>query len=464
MKYTRSVAINVVIANMIGTGVFTSLGYQVGSIPSWFSIMVLWSVGAVISLFGAFAYAEISTRISGSGGEYNYLSKIYSNGLGFIAGWVSFIVGFSAPIAAVALAIDYYISEPVYYFFFKYFGFLSEVVVIPEVLLEFIPKEKWIASIIILMVGCIHILGIKSGSLFQNAITRLKIVLIAALILSPFLMVYFSDFNPSTIRFNPFNNGYNDWDLIFSSEFAISLVYVCFSYSGWNASVYFASKIEDPVRNIPYSLIVGTLIVSFVYLLLNTAFLYSVEITQLEGKLDIGNILLESVFPKYAPILSLLFGVALVASLSSMMIAGPSVLERMGEDYNILKIFNKSNKHQSPYIAIISLMILPIIMLHTASFEYIIKYIGVCLSLFSILVVLGVPILRARAGNSEKLDIYKAPFGNIISYLFSIINLWMIYHLVSSDIWILAGVSITLLSGFILYKVITTIESDKKDY
>ena len=438
MKYTRSVAINVVIANMIGTGVFTSLGFQVGSIPSWFSIMVLWAVGALISIFGAFAYAEISTRISGSGGEYNYLSKIYSNGLGFTAGWVSFIVGFSAPIAAVALAIGAYTAK---------FMQLS---------------ESWIATLIILIVGCIHILGIKSGSFFQNVITRLKIVLISALILSPFLMVYFSDFNPSTIVFNPLNNGYNDWDLIFSSDFAIALVWVCFSYSGWNASVYFASKIEDPVRNIPYSLIVGTLVVSIVYLLLNTAFLYSVEITQLKGQVDIGNILLQSVFPKYAPILSLLFGVALVASLSSMMIAGPSVLERMGEDYNILKIFNKSNKHQSPYIAIISLMILPIIMLHTASFEWIVKYIGVCLSLFSILVVLGVPILRARQGNSEKLNIYKAPFGHIISYLFSIINLWMIYHLVSSDIWILVGVSITLLSGFILYKFLTTIESVKK--
>lgn len=430
MKYTRNVAINVVIANMIGTGVFTSLGFQVGSIPSWFSIMVLWTVGALISLFGAFSYAEISTRISGSGGEYNYLSKIYSNVLGFTSGWVSFLVGFSAPIAAVALAIGSYTTK---------FIQLS---------------ESWIATLIIIIVGCIHLLGIKSGSFFQNVITRLKIVLIAALILSPFLMVYFSDFNPSTIVFNPLNNGYNDWDLIFSSEFAVSLVYVCFSYSGWNASVYFASKIEDPVRNIPYSLIVGTLVVSVVYLLLNTSFLYSVEITQLKDQLDIGNILLESVFPKYAPILSLLFGVALVASLSSMMIAGPSVLERMGEDYNTLKIFNKSNKHQSPYIAIISLMILPIIMLHTASFEYIIKYIGVCLSFFSILVVLGVPILRSREGNSETLNIYKSPLGNIISYLFSIINLWMIYHLVSSDIWILAGVSITLLSGFFLYYLV----------
>ena len=438
IKYTRNVAINVVIANMIGTGVFTSLGFQVGSIPSWFSIMVLWAVGAIISLFGAFAYAEISTRISGSGGEYNYLSKIYSNCLGFIAGWVSFIVGFSAPIAAVALAIGSYTSK-----FMQLSG-------------------SWIATLIIIIVGGIHILGIRSGSFFQNAITRLKIVLIAALILSPFIMAYFSDFNPSKIIFNPLNNGYNDWELIFSSEFAISLVYVCFSYSGWNASVYFASKIENPVRNIPYSLIVGTFIVSIMYLLLNTAFLYSVEITQLKDKLDIGNILLESVFPKYAPVLSLLFGVALVASLSSMMITGPSVLERMGEDYASLKIFNKRNKYQSPYIAIISLMILPIIMLHTASFVWIVKYIGVCLSLFSILVVLGVPILRYRDKKKDKLNIYKAPIGNIISYIFSIINLWMIYHLVSTDIWILAGVSITLLSGMILYQIIARIESIKE--
>jgi len=429
-KYSRNVAINVVIANMIGTGVFTSLGFQVGSIPSWFSIMVLWAVGALISLFGAFAYAEISTRISGSGGEYNYLSKIYSNGLGFIAGWASFIVGFSAPIAAIALAIGSYTTK---------FIQLS---------------ESWIATLIILIVGCVHILGIKSGSLFQNVITRLKIVLISALILSPFLMVYFSDFNPSTIVFNPLNNGYNDWDLIFSSEFAISLVWVYFSYSGWNASVYFASKIENPVRNIPYSLIVGTLVVSVLYLLLNTAFLYSVEITQLKDQVDIGNILLESVFPRYALALSLLFGVALVASLSSMMIAGPSVLERIGEDYNVLKIFSKCNKYQSPYIAIISLMILPIIMLHTASFEWIVRYIGVCLSLFSILVVLGVPILRGREKTVMKLNIYKAPFGNTISIIFSIINIWMIYHLVSANLTILLAVSGTIISGYLLYLLV----------
>jgi len=261
--------------------------------------------------------------------------------------------------------------------------------------------------------------------------------------------------------FNPFNNGQNDWDLIFSSEFAIALVYVCFSYSGWNASVYFASKIENPIKNIPYSLIFGTVVVSVLYLALNTVFLFSVEISALEGELDIGNIMLSSLFPEYASYLSLLFGIALVASLSSMVITGPCVLETMGQDYKLLKVFSIKNRYQSPYIAILSLMVIPIIMLHTASFSCLLQYIGVCLSLFSILVVLGVPILRNRHG--MKGNIYIAPFGNIISYLFSIINLWMIFHLISSDIWILAGVSITLLSGFILYKILMAIESEKKD-
>ena len=153
IKYSRSVAINVVIANMIGTGVFTSLGYQVGNIPSWFSIMALWLIGAIISLLGAFCYAEIATRLGGSGGEYNFLSKIYSPSLGFIAGWVSLVVGFSAPIAALALAVGSYTQE-----------YLD----LPD---------KFIANIIIVLVGIVHIFGIRTGSLFQNLFTRFKILI-----------------------------------------------------------------------------------------------------------------------------------------------------------------------------------------------------------------------------------------------------------------------------------------------
>ena len=170
MKYTRHVAINVVISNMIGTGVFFSLGFQVGDIPSWFSIMILWIIGAIIALLGALCYSEISTRIAGSGGEYNYLSKIYSDGLGFTAGWVSFIVGFAAPISVVALGIGLYTSE-----------FLQL-------------DSKIIASCIIFITGAIHLFGVKSGGLFQNIVTRIKLVFLVSLILLPFILYFFGDF------------------------------------------------------------------------------------------------------------------------------------------------------------------------------------------------------------------------------------------------------------------------------
>jgi len=434
MKYTRNVAINVVIANMIGTGIFLALGFQVGSIPSWFSIMVLWIIGAIIALLGALCYSEIATRIGESGGEYQYLSRIYHPALGFIAGWVSFIVGFAAPIAFVALAIGEYTEDVLRL------------------------DSKMIASCIILITGTVHLFGIKSGGLFQNIITRIKLVFIVFLILLPFILYFFGEFQPTKIIFNPFKNGVNDMDIIFSADFAKALVWCYLAYSGWNAAVYFSDKIENPIKNIPYSLIIGTLIVSILYLFLNSSFLYAMEFSEIKPTADIGNIFLHSILPdSVANPLSLLFAVALVSSLSSMLIAGPSVLETMGNDYQKIKFLNQKNRYDSPYISILCLMILSVIFL-SLGFEFLVQFVGATLAIFAILVVLGVPILR-KNGHNEK-NIYKAPFGNILSIIFSIINIWMIYVLIVDGLkqdevifWnsTLFSILITLISGYFLY-------------
>ena len=200
-KYSKSVAINVVIANMIGTGIFFALGFQVGSIPSWFSIIILWIIGAIIAFLGALCYSEISTRIRTSGGEYQYLSRIYHPALGFIAGWVSFVVGFAAPIAVVALGIGEYTS--------KYLQLDS----------------KMIASSIILFVGMVHLFGIRSGGFFQNIVTRIKLIFLVSLIFLLLALYFFGEFHPTELVFNPFKNGVDDLDLIFSSDFAISMVW-----------------------------------------------------------------------------------------------------------------------------------------------------------------------------------------------------------------------------------------------
>jgi basic amino acid/polyamine antiporter, APA family len=108
LKYTKTAAISVVIANMIGTGVFTSLGFQVLGLPDAFTIMMLWLCGGVIALCGAFCYAEIATRLKESGGEYLYLSKIFHPALGFTSAWISLFAGFAGAIAASALALGKY--------------------------------------------------------------------------------------------------------------------------------------------------------------------------------------------------------------------------------------------------------------------------------------------------------------------------------------------------------------------
>ena len=432
MKYTRNVAINVVIANMIGTGIFFSLGFQVGDIPSWFSIMILWIVGAIIALLGALCYSEVSTRITGSGGEYNYLSKIYSEGLGFTAGWISFIVGFAAPIAVVALGIGVYTSD----------------------VLQL--DSKIIASCIILIIGTIHLFGVKSGGLFQNIVTRIKLIFLVSLILLPFILYFFGNFQPTEMIFNPFKNGVDDMSLIFSKKFAIALVWCYLAYSGWNAAVYFSDKIENPVKNIPYSLILGTLLVSILYLFLNSSFLYAIEFSDITPTADIGNTFLQSLLPSSLAVsLSLLFAVALISSLSSMMIAGPSVLETMGNDYHKIRFLNQKNRYDSPYISILFLMTLSIILVYNAGFKDLVEYIGVILSVFAVLVVLGIPILRYKEDKekAKEKNIYKAPFGNTISIIFSIINIGMIYFVIESDLNKLLYIFLTIISGYLLYLI-----------
>src|SRR5579872_2829712 len=212
-KYALSVGITLVIANMIGTGVFTSLGYQVGPIPSGFSILFLWALGGLVALCGAFTYAEIAASFKKSGGEYYYLSQLYHPSIGFAAGWISLLVGFAGAISAVAIAIGEYAHE---------------LVGIPV---------KVIAIAAILLVSSIHWFGVKTGGIAQNILTSLKLTLIAVFCAAPFFV---SGVTLSNISFLPTSI---DTDLIFSSGFAISLVYVVYAYSGWNAAAYIAGNL-----------------------------------------------------------------------------------------------------------------------------------------------------------------------------------------------------------------------------
>lgn len=417
-KYTLPVAIMLVIANMIGTGVFTSLGYQVGPLPSGFVILVLWLVGGVVALSGAFTYAEIATTLKRSGGEYLYLGQIFHPALGFLSGWMSAVVGFAGAISAVAIAIGSYATEAL--------GV----------------STKLIAVSAIVLVSVIHWFGVKTGGLAQTILTSIKLGLIVFFCIAPFFVVDAG----TAVNFLPQPG---DWSLILSPGFAISLVFVVYAYTGWNASAYIAGNLENPKRNLPLSLIAGTLIVVIIYLLLNAMFMYSASFTELDGQNDIGNVVAYKLFGEKAGfIFSGIFSVALLSTLSAMTIAGPRVTEAMGEDYGLLKSFTVKNKYDMPYLAILVQGGWAIFLVLVSSFKEIIQYISVSLSIFSMITVVGIFWLRKQHPNA---DAYKVPLYPITPLIFVACTIWMIYYVAADDPKILIYSLATLIPGYILF-------------
>src|SRR5438067_8647901 len=250
-------ACGIVIANIIGTGVFTSLGFQVADIQSGFALLMLWIVGGVVALCGALCYGELSAALPRSGGEYHFLSEIYHPAVGFMAGFVSATVGFAAPIALAAMAFGKY--------FQGVFGFGSPV------LLSFV--LVWIIAIF-------HFGNLRLGSAFQNLWTIVKLPLIGALIGAGFLVE-----QKQPISFLP---RATDTMSIFSGAFAVSLVWVMYSYSGWNASSYIIGEVKQPQRNVPRSLLAGTIVVIAAYVLLNAVFLATTPEAELRGQIEVG--------------------------------------------------------------------------------------------------------------------------------------------------------------------------------
>jgi APA family basic amino acid/polyamine antiporter len=423
-KYTLTVGITLVIANMIGTGVFTSLGYQVGSIPSGFAILVLWAIGGVVALSGAFTYAEISTTLQKSGGEYHYLGKIFHPALGFISGWMSLLVGFAGAISAVALAIG------------EYSHTLLGV------------SNKLIAIFAIVLVSTVHWFGVKTGGAVQNFLTTMKLLLILFFCIAPFFV---ADEIKSGISFWP---QAGDTDLILSASFAVSLVFVVYAYTGWNAAAYIAGNLENPSKNLPRSLIIGTLTVTIVYLALNAMFLYSASFSELSGKNDIGNVVAYKLFgDKIGLAFSSVFSIALLSTLSAMTIAGPRVFEAMGDDYPKLKTFATTNRFDMPYLAILTQAGWAIFLVLVSSFKEIIQYISVSLSIFSMATVLGIFILR-RKHSAEK-RVYSVPFYPLPPIIFAICTCWMIYYVTENDPWIILYSMATMVPGLIIYFAIS---------
>jgi APA family basic amino acid/polyamine antiporter len=411
----------IVIANMIGTGIFTSLGFQVEDLPSGFAIMALWAIGGLCALCGALSYAELGAALPRSGGEYHFLREIYHPALGFVAGWISATVGFAAPVAIAAIPFGTYLAR-----------------VVPGLNPLFLALGVvWITTLFLLW-------DLRLGSGFQNTSTLLKVALILVIIAAGF---YVKGTQP--VSFLPVTA---DRSLIVSTPFAISLYWVMYAYSGWNASTYIVGEVRNPTRTIPLSLGLGTLLVTGLYLSINAVFLRTTPVAEMVGKQEIGLIAGLHIFGEAGgKVMAVFIALGLVSAVSAMMWIGPRVTVAMGEDLRAFSWLARRNRRGIPVRATLVQFAIVNLLILITTFQKVVNYVQFALMLSSTLTVLGVIVLRWRRPDLPRP--YRTWGYPITPLIFLAVSAWMLCHLLADpatrepSLWGLA----TALLGLVVY-------------
>ncbi len=366
-KFSKLTGISVVVANMVGTGVFTSLGFQLVAIDSPFVIMMLWLVGGITALCGALTYAELGANLPRSGGEYNFLSHLYHPCAGFISGWVSATVGFAAPVALASITFGAYLNAV--------FPFIS---------------ITWSAVSLVILLTTAHCLSRETSSGVQQIFTIIKIVLILLFCIAIFIW----GTSPQHISLMPKSG---DEKLLLSGAFAVSLIYVNYAYTGWNAATYLTSELENPQRNLPIVLAIGTATVSLLYLLLNLTFLSAAPMDSMAGKLEIGVIVADQALGGNASqIMGVVLALILISTVSAMTMAGPRVLQVIGEDFRLFSRLAVCNKQGIPVKAILFQGVLALFFILSSTFESVLVFSSFVLGINTLFAVLGVFLMRWR--------------------------------------------------------------------
>lgn len=412
-----------VMASMIGTGVFTTSGFLLRDLGSPLAVVLAWFIGGVAALFGAFAYAELGAALPRNGGEAHLLSRIYHPALGFVAAWVSLVVGFSAPMAASALAFGEYVNN---------------IVVVPPSIL---------ALLLIIVLSALHAFHVELAARLQNWATALDVVLILVLIAAGLAA---SGIGPlQTTHAAAFRQTI---DAVFSPEFAVGLVFVSFSYSGWNAAAYLAGEVRNPRRTLPRALMLGTGLVCVLYVGLNLWFVSAAPPEVLSGVIDVAAVAAKASFgERAARWVSLLVALGLLTTVSALTVTGSRVYETIGHDYPSLRssLGRTRGRGRGPLPAITLQAGLACAMVLGSSFEALLTYIGFLLSLFAGLTVLGVFVLRWREPNLERP--YRAWGHPFSTASMVILSAWMMLHAATAKPVVLLTGGTTLAMGGLLY-------------
>ncbi|MDH1881836.1 APC family permease [Empedobacter sp. GD03797] len=380
-----------VISNMIGTGVFTSLGYQISDLKNTTSILLLWAIGGLLALIGAFIYSELASKFKQSGGDYIYLSRTFHPVFGYLSSWISLFVGFSAPISLAALAMGKYLNV---------FG---------------LDLGKEFAIAMILIVAVFQSFSLNLSSKFQNVFTILKVVFIIVLIALGF---YFAPaVEPNAVLFD------STWkNELLLPAFATSLVYVTFAYTGWNSASYIVEEIEQPKRNLPKALFIGVIFVTISYVLLNYVFLKHSSSEALVGQENVANISFGNLLGNNVKWVSCFIALQLIATISGYLWIGSRLTQATARENKLWNFMAKENKNRIPVRAIWVHTAISILLIFSGDFEVIFTYTSFVLQILATLAVCTAFFIK-----QDQLTIIKSKFFYVLPAIFLAFSLYICY-------------------------------------
>ena len=414
------------VSNVVGSGIFTTTGFMARDLGDPKLILAIWFFGALLALTGALSYSELGTALPVAGGEYAYLRRAYGPLVGFLSGWTSFTVGFSAAIAAGAMSFAAYLAQ----------------------ILPFHsgngPLSTGVAMALVWVVTGFHLAGVGAGGFLQRLLTTLNIGAILLLFVGVLMVAKgnWAHLSLSTPDITPS-----------FGAMMVSMIFVTYAYSGWNAAAYVAGEIVDPGHTIPRAMIGGTLFVGLLYLAVNGIYLYALPITELGQPpvLPVANKVATALLgPAGSFLVTILLCLSIAGAVSAMVWTGPRVYYAMACDGVIPAYFSKTaGLNGTPLNAIVLQSLWASVLILSGTFERLVIYSGCVLAIFSALAVASVMVLRRR--NPELARPYRVPLYPLIPLCYVVFSASIaVYGLIERPIEGWLGIA-TVLAGVPLY-------------
>ncbi len=397
----------IVVADMIGTGIFMTTGNILGMTGSAPVVLALWALGGLVAISGTLCYAELAAMWPDVGGEYVYLKRIFGPLPAFLTGWVSLIVGFSAPVATSSLLLVQYLNRFMHIAIDPSGGATGA--------LDGVWAQKSIAAGIVVFFGAIHIIGVKRGGYFQNFLTVLKLLIISSIIV-------FGLFALDWSAGHRLSASYPAAESAGAPVIGLALLIIMFAYSGWNGASYIAGEMRDPEKTMPRALLLGTIITTGLYLLINVVFLMSADGPELMGKDEVGAVATQAIFgPGVSGLFTIGIAVILLSAISVQTMVGPRVYFAMAKDGLIFNSLSRVHpRFETPHLSILIQMILSVFYVFSGSAMTLVIYMGFALNVFPVLTVIGLMYMRRRA--PELARPYKTPLYPVVPLVYVLLT------------------------------------------